>query len=292
MDLESLKKAIVDEVLRRLGELSRGNDRAHGELSRGDDRPSGEISRANRALAVVTGVPTDPAEVLSRIEATRRAGFRVTALLSKAAAAALPPDQLARYSGGAVLAGGGEPAPALANGADLVVVPWLSLNTASKVANLICDTQASSTLVLALLLGKPVIACADEFDPRNDSNLMTRDLWKRSPVLHRAIIGLCEKLRAYGVRLVSGREFPSALAGWSLREEPTPNSRPGAVGTEDRAGGEKRRVLTREDVVVAINRGEPIRLTPGSILTPLAREVVESHGWPVIEEGPRCGRDW
>lgn len=252
MDLESLKKAVVDEVLRRLEELS-GRDR-------------------RRALVVVTGALSDPAEVLSRIEAVGRAGFRVTVLLSKTAGRAFPTDELAKL--GSILADDDEPAPALVNEADLVVVPWLSLNTASKVANLSCDTPATSVLVLALLLGKPVIACADEFDPQNESNAITRDLASRSPELHQAIVRLREKLRAYGVRIALGREFSTALP----------------QGTHDGRG--KRRVVTREDVIKAINRGEPLKLTPGTILTPLAKEVVESHGWPVLEEGLRCGRGW
>ena len=267
--MESLKKTIVDEVLRRLGDLSRGDRR--------------------RALAVITGVPSDPTGVLSRIEATGRAGFRVTALRSKSAGRVILPDDLAKS--GSVLVDDEEPAPALVNGADLVVVPWLSLNTASKVAHLICDTPAAGVLVLALLLGKPVIACADEFDPQN---MTTLDLPRRFPELHRAITGLCQRLRAYGVRLVPGREFPAALASWSLpgRHGPGSGTTPSGLspGQQDAQG--KRRVVTREDVMKAINQGEPIRLTPGTILTPLAKEVAESRGWPVIEEGQRCGPGW
>lgn len=272
MDVESVKRAIVDEVLRRLEERSQRDRR--------------------RALVIVTGVPADPEEVLSRIKAVERAGFQVTVLLSRAAVGALPPEELSRNVNGlSVLVGEGESAPALANDADLVVVPWLSLNTASKVVNIICDTPVTSVLVLALLLGKHVIACADEFDPQD--SVLTRDLVKRSPALYQAIAGLCERLRAFGVRTVSGRELPTALTSWSLREESSFHSRANLHGGQTmraQTDQAKRRVVTREDVMQAIGRGEPIVAGPGTIFTPLANEVVQSRGWPVIEEGLPCGR--
>ena len=51
------------------------------------------------------------------------------------------------------------------NSSDAVVVPVMTLNTASKVANGIADNAVTTMIMHALLGGKPVIAAKDACDP-------------------------------------------------------------------------------------------------------------------------------
>lgn len=259
MNRETLIQLVVEEVRRLLAERA---------------------ASPQRLLVVLTGVPPNPdqlAAVLDRVGASNR--FQSTLLFSHTAMANLNRsrfEESLRVAGPSVEEGCGPSATVLAFGADLVLVPWLSLNTAAKLALGICDRLVSSVLMLALLRGIPVVACAEEADP--DGPLL--EPWARPAApLADLLRSHLNALRGYGVQLASRATLAETILSVVARPTPGPGL-PGAPAPRHvpMPTPGTRPVITEADVKAAVAAGDPSRLSASGIWTPLAREAWARSG--------------
>jgi len=163
--------------------------------------------------------------------------------------------------------------PALSE-ARAVVVPLLSLNTASKAALLIADTLATNMVLHGLAMGKPVIMATDSADP-------LKAHWSGGasipPGLAKAVRHRFTILQELGYRLTDVSRLTDMLG--SLIESRDLHSVPKPVHnkypTARKAWHVKERTITVGHVRYAQTQEIDIQLPNQAVVTPLARETAQ-----------------
>lgn len=258
MDLESLVAVVTEEVRRAL---------------------AARAERPQRLLVLMTGTPCHEGRIKAELARLRDSGrFQPTLLLSRTAAGTWDRAGLKAALGcGVSLDESSAPTPPeLVWAADQLLVPWLSLNTASKLALGICDTPVTSVLMMALLKGLPVVACAEQADPASEA---LRGWAHPTPALAGMLRDHLARLQSFGITLVKHGELASALLG----ESPPGRSQQEAAAPPKEAlpaYPAARPLITAAEVRTALAAGSLDSLPANGIWTPLARELTSA--W-------RCG---
>jgi hypothetical protein len=140
--------------------------------------------------------------------------------------------------------------------ADILVLPTFCLRTAAKVANLICDDQESNLVFTALLQGKKVLAANDGF--------MLCDILVNEP-LRQEIAKILNKLE---------------VSGETKTESPMPSN----AATSENETPPTVKLITAKVIHTAVdNKQNTIRLAPGGMITPLARDLAKEHSIRIIK---------
>jgi len=164
-----------------------------------------------------------------------------------------------------------------------VVVPLLSVNTLSKLSLLIADNPATNLILHALFLGKPVAAAGDGVDPGPDSGRRRLGFRYGTPALEQAVRQRLKTLESFGCRVTRTSDLRSAvnaLLPVDKRKESEPsNAGGGSVRSRIR---HRKKTVTAVDVVHARSLGADLILPPGSLVTPLARDLASQHGVTII----------
>ncbi|UCG13546.1 MAG: hypothetical protein JSU72_03445 [Deltaproteobacteria bacterium] len=162
-----------------------------------------------------------------------------------------------------------------------VVVPLLSVNTLSKISMLIADTLVANLILHALFVGKTVVVARNGVDPLGQGR---RELGfhKGSPALTRALLKRMQIVSDYGCRLTDvqelkdGVDFILAQEFPSKREEPRPNSPALLLNHSGK-------VVSAGDILRARDLGADLHVSPGGLITPLARELAHRYGVTLVE---------
>ena len=265
-------KSLVAEIVRRLTERM-GADGSRGEL-----------------LVVFSGATVGLAQAAAQVRGLILDGYRIRTVFSDNARNLMGTwveDQLLGFPFVRGLSGSDW---YLALGeAMAVVVPALSLNTASKVSCLIGDTLPATLMLHGLAWGKPVLAAVNGADPGNRH-------WKGSAgpgpaqAFRKAALRRLVTLKEYGCRLTDvdrlRAEVNRVLSGPG--RQGTGAEHAGAhPGTVRQALDVSRRVVTAAHIHLARDRNMDLRLIPGAVVTPLARETAVSAGVKLIHPGTR-----
>ena len=170
------------------------------------------------------------------------------------------------------------------NEARAVVVPLLSVNTLSKLSQLIADSLATNLLLHALFMGKPVIAARNGAEPTGKGR---RDLnfHRGSPALNRALLQRLRSVADYGCQLTEVeriREATNSVVTTQIGLLPKSTRTDGHLGGSMiiRSG----RVITAAHVLQAHRLGVDLRLHPGSLITPLAQDLAEKYCVALVED--------
>lgn len=249
MDRDRLVELITAEVMRQL---------------RGE--PSPAVGSLHKALVVFTGGTTGLDIGLEQLSMIQGFSTELTIVLSAAAERIVGADRIRGKLGSRVRVICGELAyPELElREADMLLVPVLTQNTASKLAHTLCDTMASTLILQALMVGKTVIAA---------SNAAELHGTRGAAALREAFRSSLRKIETYGVQLTSVDNLASATQQ-SLR------ARLKATDPEPIA---QKRVLDAE-TVKAVARGgvRTITITQGTIVTPLAYDLAKELHMEII----------
>ncbi len=150
------------------------------------------------------------------------------------------------------------------NSYDIFLVYPLSLNTLAKFALGIQDSLPTRVLSEAAALGKPILL-NDQFLPAIDDHLnphlirIYRQHWER--LLSGTISSFnFENLDQVAVRILRNRSNQAAIQQ-----------------------GTNRACITREDVILAAESLEPMKVPAGAIITDLAREEAQARGVIIIQ---------
>ncbi len=158
--------------------------------------------------------------------------------------------------------------------ADWLVLPTLCLTVASKVAHLTCDDPESRLVFSALLQGKKVLACRDGF--------MVCDLLANGAIKEE-IEHQLEKLERFGMTFCQTQQLAETFVHLTVgnsspglpRPSPEPSGKNSFPGLE---------LITAKEVRSAAEKQEKVvRLAPGGLITPLARDLIEELGILVRE---------
>lgn len=163
-----------------------------------------------------------------------------------------------------------------------VVVPLLSVNTLSKITMLIADTLAANLILHGLFGGKTVIAARNGVDPM-DAGREALGFHQGSLALKQALLKRLQIASDYGCKLTDVREIKNKLNAalakedHSRREETKPDS---PVSLPKQSG----KVISAGDILQAHYRGEDLQVSPGALITPLARELADRYGVTLMED--------
>jgi phosphopantothenoylcysteine synthetase/decarboxylase len=148
---------------------------------------------------------------------------------------------------------------------DLILVYPLSLNTLAKFALGIQDSFPTSILFEAAALGKPILL-NDQFIPSLESHM--------NPHLIRIY-------RQHWERILSGTV---ASFNFSNLEEITAKIIRQKQINAQLPPESNRQFITRDDVIVASESLEPLKISASAIVTDLAREEADARGVIIIRE--------
>jgi hypothetical protein len=155
-----------------------------------------------------------------------------------------------------------------------VVCPMLSVNTLSKVSLLTADGLVPNLLLHGLFMGKPVVLARDGVDLA-DEGRRALGIDQATPALRQALDDRLRTVAGYGCRITDVRSL-HATANSVLAS----GSAPASAGALT-AGP----LVTAADVRHALRAGEELSLGPGSLVTPLARDLAMQLGVRLTRNG-------
>ena len=145
------------------------------------------------------------------------------------------------------------------NEVEAVVLPVLTLELVSKLALLIADRPPVQAALAGVIQGKPVLACSSE------PNRLRRASGRLPGGFLSAYHAHLRGLEALGVQLLEPPALAARLSGVFVKS------------TGDARSG--RDVLTVADLEAAARAGTRVlQVAPGTIVTPLARDVAQQMG--------------
>ncbi len=226
-------------------------------------------SATYKVLALITGGTIGLESGLEQLEMLQAQGAELSVVLSPAAERVVGKERVEKSLGAQVEVITGEmpfPGRQLREAA-LVVVPVLTQNTAAKLAQTITDGLAPTLLMQALLMGKPVLAASNAADPQDGWRIRAQ-MGKGAPALQQALSMNLKRLSEFGMTLLPVEE----LAAHCQRRS----------GVAEKSGETKscRKVVVDAAMIqgVAASGQKQIRLAPGAIVTPLARDIARQQG--------------
>lgn len=162
--------------------------------------------------------------------------------------------------------------------AKAVLVPMLSLNTASKVALLLADSLATNLILHGISLGIPVIAASNGADP--DGYHWARRAGSRplTPAFRQAHLERLQTLRDYGCLLSEVSQLGQTLlqaTGTGIVAAPKPLPEAPARPAPVRVNGH---LVSTGHIRQAHRQGVDLVFGPETVITPLAREMAASLG--------------
>lgn len=257
MSDEELVRRVVAEVLRRLGQPARGPD----------------------IVVVLTGGTIGWPQAREGLRALAADGVTFRMVCSRAAArihkreellAICPPEHI-------VSEDGEQGAWRLLRETRGVLVPVLTRKTAARVAALDFAGLIPNLILEALMKGLPVVAARDAADPDHPEWRLVLG-GEPHPGLAAALRENLRRVEALGVRLVAAADLGAAA------RETLGLGRPAALKAHHpSAAPVARGVITAAEILAAAREGREIRLGPGALVTPLARDVAAEHGVRLLE---------
>ena len=264
MDSEKLVRLVTAEVLRQLKQST-------------DFMPGPLAGPVHKALVIFTGGTIGLEPGLDELRKLQAAQTELTIVLSAAAETIIGSNWVKEKLGSdvkVITAQAAYPGDVL-RAADVVLVPVLTQNTAAKLAWAFADTMVSTLILQALMLGKPVIAAANAADPL-DGWRVKKNMDKAVPAFTEALQGNLKQLKIYGIQLVAV-EALAAMAKKTVSREEASLPLPGPEKTA------KRQVLDAAMIRQAAQSGaNNIKVPPGTIITPLARDVAGECGVELV----------
>ena len=261
MDNEKLVQLVTAEVMRQLGQVSAVTQ-------------AQAVPRRRQALAIYTGGTIGLEQSLGELQKLQTLNIELTVVLSAAAKEIVGIRRIRDYLGSdtnVITTQSSYPGKLLRE-VDIILVPVLTQNTAAKLAYTLSDSLVSTLIMQGLMLGKPVIAAINAADPQ-DSWRVKGNMGKCPPGLLQALRENLRKVEGYGIQLVQVEDLAEGSRKILNHTLNTSLSVPAA----------KKSVLDAAAIKVAAESGlKSITASPGTIITPLAKDVARDYGIAII----------
>ncbi len=167
-------------------------------------------------------------------------------------------------------------------GARAVVVPLLSLNTAAKVSHLIADTLPTNLMLHALAGGKPLICAQNGVCP--EGHLLTENAGA-APAFRQAVLERLKTLEGFGCRFADVKNLRTMVnrALSDLKHsDGDPTRSLSKISEHETFITLGERLITAAHIRQARDRCVGLRLIPGAVVTPLAKELAMNAGVKLI----------
>jgi len=160
--------------------------------------------------------------------------------------------------------------------ADILVLPTFCLKTAAKVAGLICDDQESKIVFTALLQSKKILAADDGF--------LVYDILINAN-LRNAIDQILKKLKDFGIVFCPTDQLHATFQKMIVGDEkPKTPAAQKAQPAKHESVSEGLKLVTAKTIHIAVDGGQDsLKLAPGGIVTPLARDLAKEYSIQIIK---------
>lgn len=160
------------------------------------------------------------------------------------------------------------------------IVPTLTINTMVKVSLGMADNMATNLASHMLMSGIPFIAAKDACDVGHPLR-QNLGLNKGQQAYVKKMNDYLELLESYGVVLVAARELFQTVQKNIFTFSPK------VIQTSAEKQSKiffKKKILTREDIALAKDRGMEIEIPRTTILSPLALDTAKELGMKIVQE--------
>jgi hypothetical protein len=280
---DDLVKKIVQEVIKQVN--SEGQPRAANLADK-------------KVLALFSGGAIGLRESLAEIKKIMEAGYDVKAVFTPAAERVIGSDLLKSYLGSIpiITEAEGQNPGTLIKGADIVIVPVLTLNSAAKLACGIADNLAVTLVLYGLMAGKPVIAVRDACDLNNKLRTTLR-MDRANRFYQKQTADNLNRLEEFGVTLVDSGTLSAAVIDIEQKEGGSPQTAQTAkaVQAEQQENGAENsgkrenkpagrvysgNVLSAGDIAVC--NESKIRISKKTVVTSMARDMARERGIEIV----------
>lgn len=271
MSIEEVIERIVNEVMARLE------------------------SKNKNALVVFTGGLIGLDKALPQLKQLLEDGWRMKFLLSRSAEYVITPSQIKEQLGvdEVLLERELQGLRTLTEGINKLIIPVLTLNSAVKIAQGIADSAVTNIASHALMTGIPIVAAKDACDLRNPVRLQMGMNQTPAAYLDK-MQGHLDTLESYGIQLVeSGALYasvtnkkPEALAPSVLQDQTVSLPSVQKDVTVPAASGYRtdKKVVSRNDVIFAKERGGVLIVPATALVTPLAKDMAKALDVEIRQE--------
>ena len=258
--LESAEEVLIAEVVRRVAEKL--------------------ISVQKKALVVYTGSLIGFVPALVSLQQLQQAGFTFDLFLSKSASKLLDVETLRTVltPGAFHQEGSLDRAPEeLAAPYYTVLVPALTVNTASKIAACVADTPAARIISNSMMRGKNVVITRDGCCPENAERAAKG--YHMTPALKAKLSANLETRRDFGAAICGCDTL--AFKTMRLVEPKAPDARP--MLAEAQSVASAKRVIGRREII-SLPSGSLLRVSKNALVTQLARDAAHQRGVRIEKE--------
>ena len=230
---------------------------------------------SKKILAVFSGGMIGLDDVLKQMQQLQQKGYQIEAVLTPNGKTVIGKEKLQYSLGPISIYDDSQDFNKLINimaESDAVLIPVMTINTAAKVVNGIADNLATTLIMISLLSGKPVIGVRDACDLRH----LRRDGMghnKAAQAYQAMLASNVERLNDYGMELCGAQDLVSTVRR-SLGNQTIVHSRE----------KECQQVFEKQILSVADlpNTSCKISVSPRTIITPAAKDVIKERGIEVI----------
>jgi len=258
LDIENVLNDIVDEVIRRLN------------------------NKLKQAIVVFTGGALGFEDALEQLKMMKQEGWSFKILLTRSAEHVFLPGSIEKDLGTnevfyeRELQGLAE----FYKDTSLLIIPTLTLNSASKIALGIVDSAVTNLVSHYITTGTPIVAADDACDLKNPIRVNYK--MHKSPKAYLDMNSrYLDQLRAYGISLVRAKDIAEASKSVTFQfnekkeiQQPEKNS---VIYYKDR-------ILSRITVFEAKQAHSDLIVSKNTIITPLAREAAIEFGVTIHQE--------
>ena len=254
------------------------------------------LNRPKKALVAFTGGSIGFTEGIKAIKDLMNDGWEIKVLLSKSAEYVLKPDNVKNLLGidKIYLESEVTNTSNLYQDMDMIILPVLTINTASKIALCINDSMIPSIVSNAIMEGKPIVAARNACD-LDDPTRKTLGMDKAPEAYKQKIRDHMELLKDYGINLVDVSQLYSVCVNTNNifvmnKKSDTENKKVGNIQNiqniqnrqENIGANFTKKVLSRQDIIRLANENSNIYVKPGTIVTDLAKDTARSLGVDII----------
>lgn len=252
------------------------------------------------ACVLFTGASIGYGDAVSSLKELKEDGWKLTAVLSKAAAEVLTEERIKAdvdpdciYVEGAPVDG-----RKIVDENSLVIIPTLTINTAAKIANCINDNLVTNMVYRAMTAGKPIVAAVDGCCP--DNEVRNKIGFKVTDAYKKRLRQNLEDIQSYGIVLTvdkdlsrkvdkvhcAGFSFPIPSSDTKLEKKGKGVSGSGKIverQTFDSSLKLEKRVIGRVDIAKNA-RYKTIIVPEGAVVTGLAVDEAMNRGITILKE--------
>jgi Flavoprotein. len=218
--------------------------------------------KSRKALLFITGGAVNINEIFNALSEID--GYAYDAVISESASNVIP-ETLLNSLRAEVITSKSQMTSVIKE-ANIILIPVLTRNTLAKAALGISDNLVTLGIQEAIMMGKKIVAVKDSCDPNEPVNVALG--FTKNAAYNQMLLEYMKRLGNMGVTFIHSSQIKEFIGRAASEKKDE------AVFKKKEVSG----VVTRNDVSVMAEKGEPLYIKYGSVITPLAMDYIEDNG--------------